>query len=61
MFFIPTILLLSWLFGLPGVEMSQAVADVLSFVLAVPIGQAVLRRFKRMEAEQENEADTQVE
>ncbi len=51
LFFIPTIALLSWLFGLLGVQMSQAVADVLSFLLAVPIGQGVLRQFKQMEEE----------
>jgi len=48
LFFIPTIWLMSWLFGLFGVQASQAVADVLSFVLAVPIAQGVLREFQEM-------------
>ncbi|MBR4068669.1 MAG: MATE family efflux transporter [Clostridia bacterium] len=61
LFFIPTVLLLSWLLGLLGVQMSQAVADVLSFALAVPIGQGVLRRFKQLEAERGNGPDMQVE
>lgn len=61
LFFIPTVLLLSWLLGLLGVQMSQAVADVLSFALAVPIGQGVLRRFKQLEAEQGNEPEMQSE
>ena len=61
MFFIPTILLLSRLFGLLGVEMSQAVSDALSFLLAVPIGQGVLRQFKQLEAEQGSEAELQAE
>jgi len=49
LFFIPTVLLLSWLLGLFGVQVSQAVADVLSFLLAVPIGQGVLKQFEKME------------
>ena len=57
LFFIPTIWLLSWLMGLLGVQMSQAVADLLSFALAVPIGQGVLRQFRQMEAEA---ADTEI-
>ncbi|MBE5795045.1 MAG: MATE family efflux transporter [Clostridiales bacterium] len=51
LFFIPTVLLLSWLLGLFGVQVSQAVADVLSFLLAVPIGQGVLKQFEQMEQE----------
>ena len=51
LFFIPTVLLLSWLLGLFGVQVSQAVADVLSFLLAVPIGQGVLKQFEKMEQE----------
>ena len=61
LFFIPTVLLLSWILGLLGVQMSQAVADVLSFALAVPIGQGVLRRFKQLEAERGNGPEMQVE
>ncbi len=51
LFFIPTVLLLSWLFGLFGVQVSQAVADVLSFALAIPITMPVLRQFKQAEEE----------
>lgn len=36
-FFIPLILILPKYFGLLGVEMCQAVADVLSFIVAVPL------------------------
>ena len=36
LFFIPALLLLPVWLGLKGVEMSQAVADVLTFILAVP-------------------------
>ncbi len=54
LFFIPTIWLMSWLFGLFGVQASQAVADLFSFSLAVPIGQRVLRQFRQMEEEVAN-------
>lgn len=42
-FFIPLILILPRLFGLAGVEMTQAWADVLSFLLAVPMARSELR------------------
>lgn len=51
LFFIPTLLLLNWLLGLLGVQMSQAVADLLSFFLAVPIIRGVLKQFKELEQE----------
>lgn len=43
-FFIPLILLLPRFLGLRGVEMAQALADLLSFLLCVPIGRLELRR-----------------
>ena len=43
-FFIPLILILPRLFGLFGVEITQACADVLSFMLAVPIAASELRK-----------------
>ena len=42
-FFLPLILLLPYFFGLTGVEMCQAVADVLSFALAVPLAWSAFR------------------
>ena len=44
LFFIPLILILPRVFGLAGVEMTQAWADVLSFLLCVPFAAAELRR-----------------
>lgn len=52
-FFIPLILILPRLFGLRGVEMTQAWADVLTFALCVPI---VLGELRRMPAEDEPRA-----
>ena len=46
LFFIPLILILPRLFGLRGVEMTQAVADFFSFLLAVPFALASLRRMR---------------
>ena len=45
-FFIPLILTLPHFFGLAGVEMTQAWADVLSFLLAVPMAWSELRNMK---------------
>ena len=43
-FFIPLILILPRFFGLFGVEITQACADMLSFMLAVPIAASELRK-----------------
>ena len=45
-FFIPLILILPSFFGLTGVEITQACADVLSFALAVPLAVSELRKMK---------------
>ena len=44
-FFIPALFILGSLFSLTGVEIAQAVADVLAFALALPV---VLRELKKM-------------
>lgn len=43
-FFIPAILVLPRLFGLFGVEITQAAADILSFLLAVPMARSELKK-----------------
>ena len=45
-FFVPLILILPRLFGLFGVEITQACADVLSFLLAVPLAASELKSMK---------------
>ncbi len=52
LFFVPLILILPRIFGLGGVEVCQAVADVFSFALAVPLGISVL---KEMEIKQQQQ------
>ena len=51
LFFVPAILILPGIFDLLGVQMSQAIADVLSFVLCIFLVRPVLRQMKRMETE----------
>ncbi len=51
-FFIPLILTLPPLLGLRGVEMTQAIADVLSFLLCVPFAAASLKRMEKTEQTQ---------
>ena len=46
LFFIPLIIVLPHFFGLLGVEMCQAWADVLSFILAVPIAVSGFRALR---------------
>ncbi len=45
-FFIPTILIIPQLFGIKGVEATQAIADLLSFLLAIPLCGNVLRKLE---------------
>ena len=45
-FFIPLILILPRLLGLFGVEITQAWADVLAFLLAVPMAYSELRHMR---------------
>ena len=52
LFFIPLIFILSHYLGLQGVEMCQAVADLLTFILAIPLTCSVLNEMKRKQAEQ---------
>ena len=49
LFFIPAVLGLEKLLGLLGVQMAQAVSDLLSFLLSVPITLTVLRDLKTRE------------
>ena len=49
LFFIPLILILPYIWGLEGVEMCQAVADVFSFILTVYVLTRYFRKLKRLE------------
>lgn len=54
LFFLPTILILSTLFGITGIQLSQPVADLLTFLLAIPMGIGILKELKELQAQQEN-------
>ena len=51
--FIPILYPLAWLFGAWGVVSVQAIADILTMVLAVPIAIAMTRRIKNAKAAQQ--------
>ena len=46
LFFVPAIFLLEFLFGLAGLEGAQALADLCSFAVSVPIGLGILNQMK---------------
>ncbi len=48
LFFIPSILILPRVFGLLGVQISQPVSDLLSFVVALIVGRKVLQEIKEL-------------
>ncbi len=50
--FIPTILILSKTLGLTGVEISQTVSDMLTFVISVPFVVRFLKELKKLELQQ---------
>lgn len=51
LFFIPTILIAPLFLGLQGVEITQAVADALSFMLTVPFSIWIIKDLKKKEAQ----------
>ena len=50
-FFLPLIAVLTYFFGLTGVEVCQAVADICALTLSIPIGMSVIREMKMSDAE----------
>lgn len=46
LFFVPAIYLLEAIFGIAGIEGAQAIADLCSFAVAVPIGLGILKEMK---------------
>ena len=51
LFFLPAVLLLPMLFGMRGVQMAQAVADLLTFILSLPYALWIDRKLKKMKSE----------
>ena len=50
--FIPTLLILSKLFGLTGIELSQSVSDILTCFISIPFAVSFL---KKLPVEREDE------
>ena len=46
LFFIPAIIILPKLFGLTGVEITQMVADILTFMITIPFAISELKKMK---------------
>ena len=46
LFFIPLIVILPEIFGLLGVEMTQAIADVLAVTVSIPLAASELRKMR---------------
>ena len=51
LFFLPAVLLLPLLFGLRGVQMAQAVADLLTFLLCIPYALWIDRKLRLLSSE----------
>jgi Na+-driven multidrug efflux pump len=45
--FVPAVFILSCIFGLPGIQMSQAVADAVTFLIAIPLSAGTLNELKK--------------
>jgi putative MATE family efflux protein len=54
LFFVPVIVILSHMLGIRGVEISQTVADILTFFTALPFCVRFLRELKTMETKQQD-------
>ncbi len=53
LFFLPVILVLPRLTGILGIQLSQPIADLLTFILAIPMGIRILNELKGLQKEQE--------
>ncbi len=53
--FIPTLLILSSVWGIVGLEMAQAVADLITFAVAIPLSLPTLKELKKKQGETTNE------
>ena len=49
LFFVPAVLILPKILGLTGVEISQTVADLISFAFSIPLQVSLLREMTREE------------
>ncbi len=52
LFFIPPILILPQLMGILGIQLSQPLADLATFILAIPLGLSVLKELKELQTKE---------
>lgn len=57
LFFLPLILILPSFLGLTGIQLSQPIADLATFILALPIGTRVVKELNQLQKEQEARMD----
>ncbi|MCR5823972.1 MAG: MATE family efflux transporter [Lachnospiraceae bacterium] len=55
--FIPVLLISTSIFGLPGVQYSQAVSDMLTFMIAAPFGIMYVKKLKQMESAEKTKTE----
>lgn len=53
LFFIPLILILPGIAGVLGIQISQPLSDIATFILAIPLGLSVLKNLKQMQIQEE--------
>lgn len=58
LFFLPLILILPLLFGLTGIQLSQPLADLATFILAFPMGIRVIKELNHMQNEKDHQKTT---
>lgn len=51
LFFLPVLFALTPALGLLGIQMSQPIADILTFILAIPLCRGILKEMRNMEAQ----------
>lgn len=61
LFFIPAIIILPRFFGLDGVIMTQAVADICTFFFAIPFAVWISRKLKNMSQESQKDSLTEMD
>ena len=61
LFFIPVILVLPGIIGLLGVQISQTISDICTFILALPLGRSVVMELKSMKNREHTTVDVSVE
>lgn len=60
LFFLPLILILPLIFGLLGIQLSQPIADIGTFLLSIPMSIRITNELKQLQKEQDNLSKNEV-